>query len=160
MPLMCLICRSRRLQERVAELEPLEERLASVGHEHGLKLLEKQEEQKQAEDVHLEVIRSLRAEIARLHKSEKDNDVTVARLKEEVTELNKRFRTEEAARRMLLAQSQELMQYKIEAERNRKGVGVDGQAFIAQKKVEKLQDALAAAEVRSVAELCSRGGVA
>lgn len=101
-------------QDLLAELRPLQIRVGTFDQEAGVKMME-------VADKHQEVfkekdmkVRGLNAEISELRETTTALQAQTDRLREEVSALNEKYRHEQAAKMMLLSQTNELLQYKRE----------------------------------------------
>lgn len=138
----------RRLKAHIGTLRPLEGRLAMLDSDHGKRVAALGEEHKQDLQRQRDMIRDLRREIEEKGAEVASARVETDRLKAEVRGLQARLTKEEAARLMLMADLNELRQYKQQQEKFRQGL-TPGSEYVKEHRIKELERQLAQAEVRS-----------
>jgi hypothetical protein len=102
------------LQDQLTELRPLQIRVGTFDQESGVRMMEvadKHEENVKEKDRR---VKRLLVEINEMRETGTALQTQTDRLRDEVSALNEKYRHEQAAKMMLLSQTNELMQYKRE----------------------------------------------
>ena len=141
-------------QDLLAELRPLQIRVGTFDQEAGVKMMEVADKHQEAFKEKDMKVRVLNLEISELRETTTSLQAQTDRLREEVTTLNEKYRHEQAAKMMLLSQTNELMQYKREMDQKVQQMD-PGKAYTAERMKAKLVTDLDAAR-KEVAEMKSK----
>ena len=104
------------LRAELVELRPLTGRVATFDQEHGIHMRAADEKHRAVLMDRDREIESLRAQIYDSEEAQRSMKLQVAKLVSEVSAISKKYNHEQAAKMMLLSQTNELRQYKIEME--------------------------------------------